>query len=532
MCKKSFALNKSLKYCLLLQKLTFCAFILLVATESFAGNIDAPGAPNVSASGMFTLEDIYNRLNLGVTGTKRENQFTEPTSGPNSTMHDLNAIMNKTPEITGEGASSSEVLSGKKYWGLIKEEWGPRIGTMPNIGKQQIKPGTDPVNILKGYHDGSGVVEGDTNLLPANIKFGSSIYGVVGTYMSLDTSDANAVEASILKDMTAYVNGKKITGTIQTQTLASNSLNVPAGFYTQTTLDTVDSDLSAANIKSGAIIFGIEGDSNVVNTSSGDALASELMSGKKAWVDGTEITGTIHTEALASNSLNVPAGFYTQTTLDTVDSDLSAANIKSGATIFGIEGDSNVVNTSSGDALASELMSGKKAWVDGTEITGTIHTEALASNSLNVPAGFYTQTTLDTVDSDLSAANIKSGATIFGIEGDSNVVNTSSGDALASELMSGKKAWVDGTEITGTIHTEALASNSLNVPAGFYTQTTLDTVDSDLSAANIKSGATIFGIEGDSNVVNTSSGDALAAELMSGKKAWVDGAEITGTIHT
>ncbi|MBF0405705.1 MAG: DUF1566 domain-containing protein, partial [Candidatus Riflebacteria bacterium] len=170
--------------------------------------------------------------------------------------------------------------------------------------------------------------------------------------------------------------------------------------------------------------------------------------------------------------------------------------IKSGTTIFGVEGDSNVVNTSSGDALAAELMSGKKAWVDGAEVTGTIQTQTLANNSLNVPVGFYTTTTLDAVDSDLTAANIKSGATIFGVEGDSNVVNTSSGDALAAELMSGKKAWVDGAEVTGTIQTQTLANNSLNVPAGFYTTTTLDAVDSDLTAANIKNSVNIFGITG------------------------------------
>ncbi|MCP3954023.1 MAG: DUF1566 domain-containing protein [Desulfobacterales bacterium] len=46
--------------------------------------------------------------------------------------------------------------------------------------------------------------------------------------------------------------------------------------------------------------------------------------------------------------------------------------------------------------------------------------------------------------------NIKSGVSIFGVAGDSNVVNTSTGDAVAGDLLSGKKAWVAGSEVTGT----------------------------------------------------------------------------------
>jgi hypothetical protein len=47
--------------------------------------------------------------------------------------------------------------------------------------------------------------------------------------------------------------------------------------------------------------------------------------------------------------------------------------------------------------------------------------------------------------------NIRSGVTIFGVSGDPNVVDTSSGDAAAGNILSGKKAWVDGSEVTGTL---------------------------------------------------------------------------------
>jgi hypothetical protein len=53
--------------------------------------------------------------------------------------------------------------------------------------------------------------------------------------------------------------------------------------------------------------------------------------------------------------------------------------------------------------------------------------------------------------------NIRSGVDLFGVSGDPNVVNTSSGDAVAGDVLVGKKAWVDGSEVTGTAPPAAVA---------------------------------------------------------------------------
>jgi hypothetical protein len=88
---------------------------------------------------------------------------------------------------------------------------------------------------------------------------------------------------------------------------------------------------------------------------------------------------------------------------------------------------------------------------------------------------------------------------------------------------------VDGTEINGALATQTLAPTTVVVAAGYYAATNLAQVDTDLATANIKAGATIFGVTGKTEVVDTTTGDAVAADLKSGKKAWVDGSEITGT---
>jgi hypothetical protein len=78
------------------------------------------------------------------------------------------------------------------------------------------------------------------------------------------------------------------------QTLSADNDTMASGIYTATTLSAVDSDLASGNIKSGVTIFGIAGDSNVVDTSAGgaNATANDIESGRKVWVNGVEITGT------------------------------------------------------------------------------------------------------------------------------------------------------------------------------------------------------------------------------------------------
>jgi len=75
-------------------------------------------------------------------------------------------------------AVAANVLAGKKFSSLAA---GVGVtGTMPNRGAVTITPGTANQTILQGYHNGSGYVKGDANLVSANILRGKSIFGVVG----------------------------------------------------------------------------------------------------------------------------------------------------------------------------------------------------------------------------------------------------------------------------------------------------------------------------------------------------------------
>ncbi|MBF4693892.1 hypothetical protein [Fusibacter ferrireducens] len=296
---------------------------------------------------------------------------------------------------------------------------------------------------------------------------------------------------------------------------------------------------------------------------SGNATASDLLSGKTASTDAGDITGNIPIKSAATytptaSNQTIPAGQYlsgTQTILG--DADLVSANIKAGKNIFGVAGNANVVDTSAGDATAAQILNGRNAYVKGGKVIGTMpnHSATPHTTGSMVAAGVFTSgnpnsrvyvkpaegyyngevwSAFDMPD--LVPQNVKSGITIGGDGGSFTGTFTSDATATSGHILSGKSAYVAGNKVTGTIPSKAAAiytPSTVNqtISSGYYlsgNQTIAG--DADLVSANIKAGKNIFGVAGNANVVDTSAGDATAAQILSGRKAYVDGALVTGTI--
>jgi hypothetical protein len=304
-----------------------------------AGNLDSPGAPGATSS--YTLEDIYSRLNSGTAGT--QGNFTEPTSGPTAgTMHTLNDIMGKAPVVDASGASAGDVLSGKTFWGLTSGGWGPRIGTVTAGANVTGANGAKTVTIPDGLYSGSKTATaGDTNLVTGNIKSGVSVFGVAGSVQQA-TGDAGAgdvLTGKTFSNSTATgVSGTMFNIGTQNITPGTSAQTISQGYHNGSGTVTGDADLVTGNIRASTIIFGVSGKTEVVDTTSGTAAAGDILSGKTAWVDGMEITGSITTKTLSAASDTVAAGYYEATTLHAVDADLAEGNIKKNVNIFGVVG--------------------------------------------------------------------------------------------------------------------------------------------------------------------------------------------------
>jgi uncharacterized protein (TIGR02145 family)/uncharacterized repeat protein (TIGR02543 family) len=110
-------------------------------------------------------------------------------------------------------------------------------------------------------------------------------------------------------------------------------------------------------------------------------------------------------------------------------------------------------------ASAAEVVAGKYFWglddgsgwgqqVGAMEIKQPLSITPGPAHQ-TIPAGYYGEAGSVAGDANLTAENIKSGTTVFGVRGKSTVVETEGATAHAGDILSGRTAWVDGEEVTG-----------------------------------------------------------------------------------
>ena len=177
-------------------------------------------------------------------------------------------------------------------------------------------------------------------------------------------------------------------------------------------------------------------------------------------------------------------------------------------------------NVSVVTALAEDVAKGKViVGQDGKPITGTLELTGTAADSQVLAGQTYYNTDLKakrtgamTNRGAWNSSGLAAGASVMIPAGDHNgggkvtakdLASQTSGDATAAQIWTGKKAWVNGKQITGTLATQGgstttpgTAAKTIVTPNKIVTGSIIVAGDGNLVPGNIKKGVTIFGVQG------------------------------------
>ncbi len=306
----------------------------------------------------------YSLQSKKATPTKKQQNITPDSGYYGLSDVTVDPIPDNFQDVSPVTAGAADVLANK----VIVSATGETVaGTMPNNGK--VSPDAlaagGSYTIPKGYHNGEGKVTAQ-NLA--------------------SQTDGTATEDDVLKGKTAWVDGVKVTGTIPVWNDTDlDGLQLPAGqgFTYDAGYHRYDTTIYAQDLAS---------------QTPGDAAAANILTGKKAWVAGSQVTGTMPSNGAvapsalaAGGSYTIPAGYHNGS------GKVTAASLAS---------------QTAGTAAAAEILSGETAWVGGAKVTGSMTNngakaltiDGLTTTSVTIPAGYHNGSGKVSLTSDIEEA--------------------------------------------------------------------------------------------------------------------------------
>lgn len=339
-------------------------------------------------------------------------------------------------------------------------------------------------------------------VIPTNATFQELATCISKIKTGVDTADATAKAEQILAGMSAYVNGKKLIGTmvnrgaVSASLDAGNSYTIPTGYHNGSGKVTANS---------------------LASQTSATATASDILNNKTAYVNGSKITGEIPVLATSWNGKNGgDANAFNDTTMiagnssGTIDTNeyvagldikfkqgyngggiqrfhlpnLLPQNIKAGTKVGFANGYLQGTFTSDATADADLIVKGYSAYVKGNKLKGTIEPYYDGDEYENVPntstPGLVRLKPSESVfmqlgsqisrpEPNLIAANILKGKNILGIVGSMHGYAINSGThVVTSDTCDVISVWHSNntTAVQGAYNYVKVSLAGTNEPAG------------------------------------------------------------------
>lgn len=405
-------------------------------------------------------EPVLDTLNVNTNGT-----YTPPANvdGYNEVnVEVLPVLQDKT--ISQNGTYTAD--SG--YDGL-----GEVVVNTPVINNQNKSITTNGTYTADQGYSGLGEVEVDVQptLEDKTIRLN-------GTYIAGAGYDGFGEIVVNVADIPAVIEPLSVTPTTSAQTISpTGSIDGFAPVSVAAVTAVIDSNIQAGNIKSGVSILGVSG----------------------SVIEANETTLNV-TPSTSAQTLT-PTGAYTGfdevnvSAVDaTIDSNITAANIKSGVSILGVAGEVVEVNNQNKTVNQNGVYVPDSGYTGLGEVTVAVPAPVLSGITVNAttsqqtitpPSGTdgWNQITVNAVtsaiDGNIIPSNIKDGETILGVTG--NLVPLRAEIGVANP---------DTTSVTFT------PTSPYNGFSSFTVNAVTAAIDSNIVAGNIKEGITILGVQG------------------------------------